>query len=67
MKHSVAAQALPPLQLFFCHNDNGFNRIEVETPGGHLAVEFDKTGDEKFENIWLCGPAKFVFKGETDF
>lgn len=52
--------------LVFAHNDNGFNRIEVETLGGHLAVEFDKTGEQSFENIWLCGPATFVFKGEIE-
>lgn len=51
--------------LVFAHNEKGFNRIEVQTRGGHLAVEFDKTGDETFENIWLCGPAIFVFKGEA--
>jgi diaminopimelate epimerase len=49
--------------LVFAHNDNGFNRIEIQTPGGRLAVEFDKKGEEKFENIWLCGPATFVFSG----
>ena len=52
--------------LVFAHNDNGFNRIEVQTKGGHLAVEFDKTGEESFENIWLCGPATFVYKGEIN-
>lgn len=52
--------------LMFAHNDKGFNRVEVKTPGGHLAVEFDKTGEESFENIWLCGPAAFVFKGEIE-
>jgi len=51
--------------LVYSHNDNGFNRVEVQTLGGHLAVEYDKTGEESFENIWLCGPAEFVFKGET--
>lgn len=50
--------------LVFAHNEKGFNRIEVKTKGGHLAVEFDKTGEATFENIWLCGPATFVFKGE---
>lgn len=52
--------------LVYAHNENGFNRIEVQTRGGHLAVEFDKTGEETFENIWLCGPAHFVFKGQVD-
>lgn len=50
--------------LVFAHNENGFNRIEVQTKGGHLAVEFEKTGEDSFRNIWLCGPAVFVFKGE---
>ncbi len=52
--------------LVFAHNDMGFNRIEVQTKGGKLAVEFDKTGDDSFSNIWLCGPATFVFHGEID-
>jgi diaminopimelate epimerase len=52
--------------LVFAHNDNGFNRVEVETPGGHLSVEFDKFDNQHFENIWLCGPAEFVFKGEIE-
>ncbi len=52
--------------LVFAHNDNGFNRVEVQTKGGHLAVEFDKTGEESFQNIWLCGPAEFVFKGTVE-
>ena len=50
--------------LISAHNDNGFNRVEVKTPGGNLSVEFDKKNDNHFENIWLNGPADFVFKGE---
>lgn len=38
------------------HNDNGFNRVEVQTQGGKLSVEYDKIGDS-FRNIWLNGPA----------
>ncbi|MFM2327642.1 MAG: hypothetical protein RIR31_1844 [Bacteroidota bacterium] len=50
--------------LMSAHNEKGFNRVEVQTPGGHLSVEFDKNDDEHFENIWLCGPAEFVYQGE---
>ncbi|MGC4099982.1 diaminopimelate epimerase [Ferruginibacter sp.] len=52
--------------LMSAHNDNGFNRVEVDTPGGHLSVEFEKIDDEHFTNIWLCGPAEFVYKGEIE-
>ena len=52
--------------LMSAHNDKGFNRVEVQTPGGHLSVEFEKNDDENFENIWLCGPAEFVYKGEIE-
>lgn len=52
--------------LVSAHNDNGFNRVEVKTAGGHLSVEFEKMDDNHFENIWLCGPAEFVFKGELE-
>ena len=52
--------------LVFAHNDNGFNRVEVKTLGGRLAVEFEKINENLFENIWLCGPATFVFKGEFE-
>lgn len=50
--------------LLAAHNDKGFNRVEVKTKGGNLSVEFDKIDDDHFENVWLCGPAEFVFKGE---
>jgi diaminopimelate epimerase len=52
--------------LVSAHNENGFNRVEVKTPGGSLSVEFDKIDDHHFENIWLCGPAELVYKGEIE-
>ena len=52
--------------LLSAHNDNGFNTVEVRTPGGHLSVEFDKVDDQHFKNIWLCGPADFVFSGAIE-
>jgi diaminopimelate epimerase len=52
--------------LLCAHNDNGFNRVEVKTKGGHLSVEFNKNDDEHFTNIWLCGPAEIVFQGVVE-
>ena len=52
--------------LISAHNNRGFNRVEVKTPGGNLSVEYDKISDSSFGNIWLCGPANFVFKGEIE-
>ena len=52
--------------LISAHNDRGFNRVEVKTYGGKLSVEFEKISDKEFINIWLCGPAEYVFKGEVD-
>lgn len=52
--------------LMAAHNENGFNTVEVKTPGGHLSVEYNKGDDEHFTDIWLCGPAVFVFKGEVE-
>ncbi|MDB5248050.1 MAG: diaminopimelate epimerase [Segetibacter sp.] len=49
-----------------CAHNRGFNRVEVETLGGNLAVEFTKLEDTHFNDIWLCGPATFVFKGEIE-
>jgi len=52
--------------LVFAHNENGFNHIDVQTPGGKLAVEFNKLEDNKFSDIWLCGPAAFVYEGKVE-
>ena len=49
--------------LMSAHHERGFNQVEIQTMGGHLSVEFNKTGDESFTDIFLCGPATFVFNG----
>jgi diaminopimelate epimerase len=38
------------------------NEISLQTPGGTLQVRFTPNGNG-YENIWLVGPAKAVFKG----
>ena len=52
--------------LMSAHNERGFNRVEVKTRGGHLSVEFNKIDDSHFTDIWLCGSAAFVFKGQIE-
>ena len=41
------------------------DRCAVETPGGKLIVHFRRDGNS-FKDIWLEGPAVFVFKGEIE-
>lgn len=48
------------------HNENGFNEVEVKTLGGILTVEFDRIDDNRYENIWLCGPAEKVYEGTVE-
>ncbi len=38
------------------------NNCLIKTLGGNLNVKFDKVLENTFYNIWLEGPAKFVFK-----
>lgn len=45
------------------HNENGFNEVEVKTLGGILTVEYDRVDEDRYENIWLCGPAEKSFEG----
>jgi diaminopimelate epimerase len=41
----------------------GKSIIYVETMGGKLQVSFERT-NRGFENIWLIGPAEFVYTGQ---
>jgi diaminopimelate epimerase len=42
------------------------NKCIVKTLGGFLTVHFEKVSDTSFRNIWLEGPATFVFTGEIE-
>lgn len=41
------------------------NNIDINVEGGKLKVSFEKT-DKGYENVFLVGPATFVFDGEID-
>ncbi len=41
----------------------GSYEIPVKAKGGALSVRFNAQADGVFSNIWLCGPAAFVFEG----
>lgn len=51
--------------LVCCHNENGFNHVDVKTKGGLLSVEYERHGGS-YNNVWLIGPAVKVFEGEID-
>lgn len=42
------------------------NDVNVSAMGGELNVKFEKNESGGYENVWLTGPAEFVFHGEID-
>ena len=50
------------LAMYYSQQTNE-NTINLLTPGGELSVTFQKVSNG-YSNIWLIGPATFVFKGE---
>jgi len=66
MRPSLAAPASLPAPWPAYHNELGYNDVRVITKGGKLRVEFDRVGENSFENIWLCGPAIKVFEGDIE-
>jgi diaminopimelate epimerase len=52
---AIACSCLGKLQGNICH---------ISMLGGDLTIEFEKTENGAYQNIWLTGPAKFVYKGE---
>ncbi len=43
----------------------GPQEVAIQTRGGNLSVKFSRRGDT-ITDIWLCGPATFVFEGNIN-
>ena len=54
---AIASHHLGKLKGNICH---------IKQPGGDLTVEFEKSPDGTYKNIWLTGPAVCVYKGEMN-
>jgi len=54
---AIASHHLGKLKENICH---------IRQPGGDLTVEFERTADGKYKNIYLTGPAVCVFEGEIE-
>lgn len=48
------------------HNDVGYNDVTVTTKGGKLVVKYDRSYDNAYSDIWLCGPAVKAFDGKVE-
>lgn len=51
----------------YIHTAKKQTSFDIKTKGGRLRVCFDAKTDGTFENIWLEGPAQFVFEGSIEF
>ena len=47
------------------HNRNGEQSVDINTPGGKLQVKF-KLDSNRFEHVFLIGPAEKVFQGQIN-
>lgn len=50
---------------YACRNP-GRQNVQVITQGGELNVEYIQKNNNSFTDVWLSGPAQFVFSGEIN-
>ncbi|MCG8412016.1 MAG: diaminopimelate epimerase [Bacteroidales bacterium] len=48
------------------HINSDKKSFDIETLGGNLNVRFNQKSNNTFEDIWLTGPAEFVFEGKIE-
>lgn len=51
--------------LSFAIQNNYSDPVNITTKGGNLEVDYIRNGNS-FHDIWLSGPAKFVFEGQLN-
>lgn len=44
----------------------GVDEVAVHTRGGDLRVKMERLPEGGFHDVWLCGPAEFVFEGTIE-
>jgi diaminopimelate epimerase len=42
----------------------GAQETKIRTLGGSLLIKFNKVDAQHYNNVWLCGPASFVYEGQ---
>lgn len=42
------------------------SEVRVHTRGGDLRVKLERTPEGGYHDVWLCGPAQFVFQGTIE-
>jgi diaminopimelate epimerase len=42
----------------------GVHETKIRTLGGSLLIKFNKIDAQHFTDVWLCGPASFVYDGQ---
>ena len=42
----------------------GAQETKIRTLGGSLLIKFNKVDAQHYNNVWLCGPASFVYDGQ---
>jgi diaminopimelate epimerase len=42
----------------------GAQETKIRTLGGSLLIKFNKVDAQLYNNVWLCGPASFVYDGQ---
>jgi diaminopimelate epimerase len=54
------------IAFWLSQNNSSIREIPISTKGGNLSVRFAPDGYIGFKNIWLCGPATYVFEGKIN-